>query len=150
MLFEQLGVAGEDEFQQHYDFTWKNTSRSCTVLFKNIRELPDASFENNDADWKLVIDFPFDEPGHGPKDDISRLQQFKTVNPLGAKTICWIPQFFSADALKDLGMLVILEHVLTGERFGQYSNHLSPQDRQAAKSLLENQRSVCGPESRII
>jgi hypothetical protein len=142
MLFEQLGVSGEDEFQQHYDFTWKNTSRSCTVLFKNIRELPDASFENSDSDWKLVIDFPFDEAGHGPKDDISRLQQFKTVNTLGAKTICWIPQFFSADALKDLGMLVILEHILTGERFGQYSNHLSPQDRQAAKSLLENQRSV--------
>lgn len=142
MLFEQLGVSGEDEFQQHYDFTWKNTSRSCTVLFKNIRELPDASFENNDADWKLVIDFPFDEPGHGPKDDISQLQAFKSRNPLGAKTICWIPQFFSADALKDLGMLVILEHILTGERFGQYSNHLSPQDRQAAKSLLENQRSV--------
>jgi len=142
MLFEQLGVSGEDEFQQHYDFTWKNTSRSCTVLFKNIRELPDASFENNDPDWKLVIDFPFDEPGHGPKDDISQLQAFKSRNPLGAKTICWIPQFFSADALKDLGMLVILEHILTGERFGQYSNHLSPQDRQAAKSLLENQRSV--------
>jgi hypothetical protein len=142
MLFEQLGVSGEDEFQQHYDFTWKNTSRSCTVLFKNIRELPDASFENNDADWKLVIDFPFDEPGHGPKDDISQLQAFKSRNPLGAKTLCWIPQFFSADALKDLGMLVILEHILTGERFGQYSNHLSPQDRQAAKSLLENQRSV--------
>ncbi len=39
-------------------------------------------------------------------------------------------------------MLVILEHILTGERFAQYSNHLSPQDRQAAKSLLENQRSV--------
>ena len=142
MLFEQLGVSGEDEFQQHYAFNWKNTSRTCTVLFKNIRELPDASFENNDADWKLVIDFPFDEAGHGPKDDISQLQAFKSRNPLGAKTICWIPQFFSADALKDLGMLVILEHILTGERFGQYSNHLSPQDRQAAKSLLENQRSV--------
>ena len=39
-------------------------------------------------------------------------------------------------------MLVILEHILTGERFGQYSNHLSPQDRPAARSLLENQRSV--------
>lgn len=39
-------------------------------------------------------------------------------------------------------MLVILEHILTGERFSQYANHLSPQDRQAAKSLLENQRSV--------
>ena len=53
-----------------------------------------------------------------------------------------MPSFFSNDAQKDLGMLVILEHVLTGERFGQYSSHLSPQDRPAAKSLLENQRSI--------
>ena len=53
-----------------------------------------------------------------------------------------MPSFLSVDAQKDLGMLVILEHILTGERFAQYSNHLSAQDRQAAKSLLENQRSV--------
>ena len=39
-------------------------------------------------------------------------------------------------------MLVILEHILTGERYAGYANHLSPQDRQSAKSLLENQRSV--------
>jgi hypothetical protein len=142
MLFEQLGVSGEDEFQQYYSFSWKNTSRSCIVLFKNIRELLDPSIENEEDDWKLIIDFPFDEAGRGPKDDISRLQSFKLTHPLGAKTICWIPQFFSPDALKDLGMLVILEHILTGERFGQYSSHLSPQDRQSAKSLLENQRSV--------
>ena len=63
-------------------------------------------------------------------------------HPDGAKTLCWMPSFLSVDAQKDLGMLVILEHILTGERFAQYSNHLSPQDRQAAKSLLENQRSV--------
>ncbi len=142
MLFEQLGITGEDEFQQHHEFLWKNTNRSSVVLFKNIRELPDTSLENSEDHWKLVIDFPFDEPGHGPKDDISKLQTFKSAHPEGAKTLCWIPQFFSDDARKDLGLLVILEHILTGERFSQYSNHLSPQDRQGAKSLLENQRSV--------
>lgn len=142
MLFEQLGISGEDEFQQHHDFTWKNTNRTCIILFKNIRELPDTSLENTDDSWKLVIDFPFDEAGHGPKDDISKLQAFKSAHPGGTKTLCWIPQFFSDEARKDLGLLVILEHILTGERFNQYSNHLSPQDRQGAKSLLENQRSV--------
>ncbi len=142
MLFEQLGITGEDEFQQYHEFLWKNTNRSCVVLFKNIRELPPTSLENKDEPWKLVIDFPFDEPGHGPRDDISKVQEFKSTHPEGAKTLCWIPQFFSDDARKDLGLLVILEHILTGERFNQYSNHLSPQDRQGAKSLLENQRSV--------
>jgi hypothetical protein len=73
---------------------------------------------------------------------VSRVQAFRHAHPGGAKTLCWIPAFFSVEAQKDLGMLVILEHILTGERFAHYANHLSPQDRQAAKSLLENQRSV--------
>ncbi|MHC4175951.1 MAG: phage resistance protein [Planctomycetota bacterium] len=142
ILFEQLGVEGEDEFEQYHEFLWKNTKRSCVVLFKNIRDLPDSSLENMGDEWKLVIDFPFDEAGHGPRDDLSKLQAFRDTHHDGARTLCWMPAFLSTDAQKDLGMLVILEHVLTGERFSQYSGHLSPQDRQAAKSLLENQRSV--------
>jgi hypothetical protein len=142
MLYEQLGIQGEGEFEQYHEFWWRNTKRSCTVLFRNIRELPDSSLENTDESWKLVIDFPFDEAGYGPRDDLSVVQRFSSSHRDGAKTLCWIPSFLSADAQKDLGMLVILEHILTGERFLQYANHLSPQDRQAAKSLLENQRSV--------
>jgi len=142
MLYEQLGIQGEGEFEQFHEFWWRNTKRNCTVLFRNIRELPDSSLENADENWKLVIDFPFDEAGHGPRDDVSKLQAFLKSHADGAKTLCWMPSFLSVDAQKDLGMLVILEHILTGERFAQYSNHLSAQDRQAAKSLLENQRSV--------
>jgi hypothetical protein len=141
MLFEQIGVLGEGEIDQYYELLWKNTKRSCTVLFKNIRELSDSSLENTES-WKLIIDFPFDEAGHGPRDDLSKIQAFKDCHPNGAKTLCWLPSFFSQDAQKDLGRLVIIEHILTGERYSQYSNHLSPQDRQSARSLLENNRSV--------
>ena len=139
MLFRQLGIQGEQEFERYLDFSWKNTKRTCTVLFGNIRELPNSSLKNDEDDWKLIIDFPFDEPGHGPRDDISTIQRFKQNHKGGAKTICWIPSFFSAEAQRDLGMLVILEHVLTGDRYGQLSSHLSVQDRQSAKSALENQ-----------
>ena len=143
MLFDQLGIEGEGEFEQYHEFMWRNTKRTCTVLFKNIRELPEASFENDDENaWKIVIDFPFDEPGHGPRSDIAQLQKFSQSHPAGAKTLCWLPQFFSEDARKDLGRLVILEHILKGERFSQYASELSPQDRQAAKSLMDNQRSI--------
>ena len=141
MLFEQLGIQGEGEFEQYHEFWWRNTKRSCKVLFRNVRELPDSSLENDEADWKLIIDFPFDEAGHGPRDDLSVTQRFMTTHPAGTKTLCWVPSFFSPEAQKDLGMLVILEHVLTGERFGQFSNHLSPQDRQSAKSVLDSQRN---------
>ena len=142
MLYEQAKIEREGEFEQSYELTWKNTRRTCVVIFRNIRELADSSLENDGGDWKLVIDFPFDEPGHGPRDDLGRIQAFKHSHPKGAKTICWVPAFFSDEARKDLGLLVTLEHILTGERYGQYSGHLSPQDRQAAKALLENQRSV--------
>ena len=36
---------------------------------------------------------------------------------------------------------MVLDHILTGERFASYVTHLAPVDRQAAKTLLENQRS---------
>ncbi|WP_416670068.1 phage resistance protein [Egbenema bharatensis] len=143
MLFTQLGIKGEDEFEQYYNFDWRNTKRSCIVLFRNIRDLSETAFENHDDRWKLIIDFPFDDPGFYPSDDRSKCDGFKAAHPEGTKTVCWIPAFFSADALKDLGTLVILEHILASDdRFSQYSTQLSPQDRQTAKSLLDNQRSV--------
>lgn len=141
MLFEQLGVEDHNEFFLNYEFLWRNTKRSCELLFRNIRELSDTSLENSGEDWKLIIDYPFDEPGHGPRDDISRIQQYRQDHD-GSKTMCWVPTFFNDDAKKDLGMLVILNHILSGERFGQYANQLSPQDRQAAKTLLDNQRNI--------
>ncbi|UFP93612.1 hypothetical protein [Gloeobacter morelensis] len=141
MLFEQLEIQGEDELEQRHDFQWHNTRRSSIVLFKNIREASFESLTNADERWKIVIDYPFDQ-GHGPRDDLSRLQEFGEAHPEGAKTLCWVPAFFSAEAQKDLGLLVVLEHILAGERFGNYADHLSPQDRPTAKSLLENQRSM--------
>jgi hypothetical protein len=63
--------------------------------------------------------------------------------------LCWVTSFFSADAQKDLGVLVILEHILTGERFGQYANHLSPQDRQGAKSMCGDVGLQLGNANRV-
>jgi hypothetical protein len=142
MIYDQVGIQGEGQFEHYFPFEWKSTRRTCVVLFKNIRELTDSSIENTVDDWKLIIDFPFDEQGRGPRDDLSRLQTFRDTHPAGTKTICWVPAFFSRDAQKDLGLLVILEHILAGERFTQYSSHLSPQDRQSAKQMLESQKSV--------
>lgn len=142
IIFEQVGISGDGQFEHAFEFDWKKTKRSSIVLFRNIRELTDASIENASDDWKLIIDFPFDEQGHGPRDDLSRLQKYRDAHPTGTKTICWVPAFFSKPALDELGTLVLLDYILTGERFTQYANHLSLQDRQAAKQILESQRNV--------
>jgi hypothetical protein len=140
MLFEQLGIDDADRLLIDYPFRWRNTERRCEVVFANVRELPDASLEGGE-DWKVVIDIPFDEGQHGPRDDLGRLQQFRQSHPAGSRTLAWVPNFFSQDALRDLGLLVVLEHILAGERFAGYATHLSPQDRLAARTLLENQCS---------
>jgi hypothetical protein len=142
LLFEDLGVEDEDKFFAIHSFLWRNTARSSEVIFGNVRTLHDSSLENQGESWKVVIDYPFDEGSHTPQDDLSRLESFKASHEGGARTLLWIPAFFSREAQKELGTLVILEHVLRGEWFGRYSTHLSPQDRAAAKAQLENQRSA--------
>jgi hypothetical protein len=144
MLVRQLGLKedGQLNTEQIYEFLWRGSKRECTFVFANIRELPDASLETNGDRWRMIIDYPFDEDNRSPKDDLSKIQLFKTNHPDGSKTLCWIPAFFGAAAEKDLGKLVVLEHVLAGERFDTYCQHLSPQDRQAAKSILESQQSA--------
>src|SRR5205085_6718420 len=68
-------------------------------------------------------------------------QQFRATHAQGARTVVWVPNFLSEDAQKELGLLVKLEHILAGERFAGYASDLSPPDRMAAKTLLENQCS---------
>ena len=141
MLFQQIGVEDRDEFFLMHEFTWRNTERTCELIFNNIRSLPDSSLESGGNDWKLVIDFPFDEPNHTPQDDVARLQKFRLDHSGGTRTLAWVPAFLRPNAQGDLGRLVILEHILTGERFDGYASILPFQDRPVAKALLENQRS---------
>jgi hypothetical protein len=140
LLFGQLGIPQEDQLFVQYDFKWRATKRSCEVLVSNVRELTDESMEARGDDWKVIIDYPFDE-GHGPRDDISKIETYKAKQKPPSRTILWMSSFLSRKAQKDLGTLVVLDHILTGERFGSYVTHLAPVDRQAAKTLLDNQRS---------
>lgn len=142
MLFDQLGIDGRDDLMQTITIDWRGTTRHVSVLFRNIRDLPLVSLDNGQDEWRLVIDYPFDDSGFTPRDDIERLQEYLSQRPEGSKTLCWVPSFFSAEAQGELGTLVKLEHLLTGERFGQYVANLSPQDRGSAKAALESQRSV--------
>ena len=109
-------------------------------MFGNIRELPHESLRAKEERWKVVIDFPFDEANYTPADDLAKVLEYRERNE-ATNTILWIPSFFSRTAQHDLGTLVILDHILAGERFNDYASHLSTVDRAAARSLLDNRRS---------
>ena len=140
ILFEELEIDNTDQMFLSYGFSWRNTSRECDLIYGNVRSLPDTSLTANGTTWKMIIDYPFDEPGHTTRDDLGKLQIYGANNP-STRTIVWLPAFFSESARRDLSLLVVIEHILAGERFAGYAAFLSPQDRQTARTLLENQHS---------
>ncbi|MHB8973729.1 MAG: hypothetical protein ACYC3X_26100 [Pirellulaceae bacterium] len=141
ILFQELEIENVDQMFLSYEFPWRNTTRVCDVIYGNVRSLPETSLTANATTWKVIIDYPFDEQGHTTRDDLGKLQIYNQNNPNGTRTLIWLPAFFSETARRDLSRLVIIEHILAGERFNGYAAFLSPQDRQTARTLLENQRS---------
>jgi hypothetical protein len=140
MLFKSLGVPEQDELFVTHEFLWRGSRRSCDVLFTNVRGLPDESLRSGE-DWKLVIDFPFDTEGHTPTEDLDRLNKFRDKNERH-RTLVWLPSFFSPRTQAELGKLVIIDRLLLGTNLDQHAKHLSVQDRQTARLLLQNQQSA--------
>lgn len=123
-----------------YSLLWRGLRRDVTISFANIRstsELPDSTFANEGPGWKLLVDFPFDEPGHSPLEDIERLDGFRQSGSSWS-TLCWVPSFFTAQTLDVLGRLVRLNHVLANDdRFAEATVSLSPVARASAKPQLQ-------------
>lgn len=146
MLFARLGIEDQDTLLIEHTVPWRGTRRRIEVVYTNVREMPDESLRARGDDWRVIIDFPFDEEGHGPADDRAKIEQFLGRGET-ARTFVWLPRFFNPQTKADLGTLVILDYLLTGERFIDHASHLSSTDRAAARALLESQKSQL--EARI-
>ena len=143
ILFGELGIEDRDELMLYHDVTWRGTQRRFEVIFANVRdvrELPDESLSTRGDERKVIVDFPFDEPGRTPADDLARLNDFRGRDAR-ARTLVWLPSFLSASAQRDLGTLVRIDHVLRGDRLRDFATHLSPVDQASARELLGNQQS---------
>src|SRR4051794_14578025 len=127
---------------------WRGSRRRCDLLYVNVRELPDESLKAEGDDWKVIVDWPFDDPGHGPVEDHAKLDGFLERND-STRTLVWMPTFFALKTQDELGKLVILDELLKGDRLDQYADHLSAQDRLAARLILENQRSALANALRL-
>ena len=140
-LFAQLGFQENDKLLMDHRIQWKGTPRTCHVSFQNVRETEKELLENDGDEWKLVIDYPIDKDGHGPQDDLARLQEFSS-EVANARTIVWLPSMLSQAAQDQLGKLVRLEHILDDNRFKGFVQDLSPQDQESAKGILKNMRDA--------
>jgi len=94
-----------------------------------------------DHEFGFVNDYPFDQPGHGPQEDLATIEQFMEEDS-GSYTLVWLPSFFSGTINKLLGELVILEHIFDGkDNQRKYVAHLSVENQSRALVDLENLRN---------
>jgi len=135
-LFQELGIKDDGALFTAYEFTWRGTRREVELLYENVREMTDERLRGRPGVWTVVLDFPFDEPNRSPHDDIARLADYRGGD---TRTLVWLPSFFSARAMADLKRLVVLDHILSGERFDSYATHLSYIDKVQARALAKNQ-----------
>lgn len=137
LLFSQLGIPDATGMFTQFGFTWRGTPREVDVVYENVRQLADERLKGRGDGWTLVLDYPFDEGNRSPQDDIARLNEYRGGS---VSTMVWIPSFLSPRAQQDLGRLVILDHILQGDRFEQYASYMSQVDRSQARALATNQR----------
>jgi len=145
LLWEELGITATDQYVDRADLTWRGSRRSVEVLYGNVRdehEIRDDAFQPLDpTSWRIIVDHPFDEGGHGPADDRQRVQTLRS-NGMQARTVCWLPASLTTERLGDLRRLVIIDAVLGGQRFDSHAQHLNPTDRHRARATLESQRDA--------
>ncbi len=137
LLFGSLGIADTNDLFTMYTYTWRGTRREVEVVYENVRELADDRLRGRDGSWTVVVDYPFDAANRTPADDLARLCEYRGGD---TRTLVWLPSFLSERTLRDLARLVVLDYILTGERFNEYAGHLSLVDRGPARALAKNSR----------
>ncbi|GGL15875.1 phage resistance protein [Planomonospora parontospora] len=146
LLYTELGVAETGQYSgDRFDLTWRGSRRSVEVVFGNVRDehdLRDDAFQPADPTaWRVVIDYPFDSGDHTPADDRNRIQSM-IARGVHGRTVAWVPASLSVERMQDLRQLVILDYVLSGQRFDEHAGHLNPTDRHRARQTLTEQRNV--------
>ena len=142
LVFEALGLEKVLDKGKPHAIEWRGTTRKGQVLFGNVRTLnPDHLRCGDDEDWRLVVDYPFDDGQFSPNDDLAAIERFAESGS-GSWTMVWLPSFLSAAMEKQLGELVILEHICeTREVMRGYVADLSVENQTRAMTDLDNLRS---------
>lgn len=155
-LVKEIGAVATGSYAGEYslDHVWRGQKRTVDIVFGNIRDksaLPVEALKAADCRWKLVVDFPFDDlDDRAPSDDVERIFTLRREG-IVTDTVAWVPHFLTSQRMDDVGKLVQLEYLLTGDRFEQYAANLPVSDREPARRLLESQRdSLRGQLSALL
>jgi hypothetical protein len=143
LLFDALGVTADGTIVSTHQ-NYCGTKRQGRVRYGNVREMDDSALTAVEGvEWQVILDYPFDERGHGPADDLARVEAYRDLHA-GAErpnpSVVWLPTFFSREMENELGDLVVLEHILDGDT-NRYLGHLRVEDQHTTRADLRSLRA---------
>lgn len=139
LLYELLELGEKYQTVTEDKPDWNYAKRPGAVVFGNVRRMGSEQLQCPEHhDWRLIIDFPFDEKHFGPLDDIQNLEKFIGESK-GSWTLAWLPSFFSRESYENLEDLIAIQRVLDQPR--DYLQHLSVDQQESARALLTNLRN---------
>ncbi len=141
LLFQALEFRHTDATPVEHEVEWRGFSRKGLVHYGNVREMDRSQFQvPSGYDFKVVIDFPFDDPSRTPQEDEGRVVQLRD-DGLSANTVVWLPSFFSDKVQRELGLLVVLERLLDGETWRGYMQDKRSDEQLRAREELDSMRN---------
>ncbi len=151
-----LGLDGLSGFGQgqsndgRYTVRWRNTQRRGTVCIDNVRMLPYERFKVREGEFRVVIDYPWDEPGHTVEEDRQRIYAVRKAEG-STFTLCWLPRHLTKHELTTLHELSACEFVISTEGRDTLLGELSALDRQQVMDLTaERARTVRAEVQRAL
>lgn len=143
LLFQALELESEGTVVET-EIPFHGTRRKGRVRYGNVREMDDTTLTcPRELEWQVIVDYPFDERGHGPTEDLRTVERHRDTRPADAPpnaTVVWLPTFFSRSLEDELGQLVLLEHILDGDT-RKYLGHLRVEDQGNARADLASLRA---------
>lgn len=143
LLFQALDLDSEGAVVET-ELAFHGTRRKGRVRYGNVREMDDTTLTcPRELEWQVIVDYPFDDRGHGPDEDLRTVERYRDSRPEGAPpnpTVVWLPTFFSHSLEQELGELVVLEHILDGDA-RKYLGHLRVEDQSTTRADLTSLRA---------
>jgi len=129
-----LGIQNSRGFEESgpnegdYELVWRRTRRRGGLKLGNVREMSYDDFEPPAGAFKVLVDYPWDDPGHTVDED--RLRAGNARKDRGSRyTVCWLPRHFSPTELGVLTELAAVRYLLTDAGQEDLLETHGPQDR---------------------
>lgn len=129
------------------DYEWRGTKRRGSIHIRNVREMSNAQFKPEDGElFRIVIDYPWDDPGFTVESDRQRAQQVRQREGRVA-TACWLPRHMTSHELDDLTDYAAAQHLCAPEG-AELLTRLGESERRQVVDQAESRMAMM--RSRIV